>query len=169
MQTFLPFPNFVRSVQSLDKKRLGKQRVEVKQILVALGITVGETVGNKNSSWASHPACDMWRDWPGPLAAYGHVCTLEWKRRGYRDSLSESFLDIATRLNQAPPDWLGWDAFHISHQSNLIRKDPMWYAPLFPGVPDDLPYIWPSPEMAVKLTMGYTTGMAQLSYTRLLH
>jgi hypothetical protein len=41
------------------------------------------------------------------------------------------------------PPWLGDEALHRSHQSNLIRKDPAFYAPLFPGIPADLPYIWP--------------------------
>ena len=35
------------------------------------------------------------------------------------------------------------EEIHLSHQSNLVRKDREFYAPLFPGVPDDLPYIWP--------------------------
>lgn len=33
MQTFLPFPDFARSAKVLDNKRLGKQRIEAKQIL----------------------------------------------------------------------------------------------------------------------------------------
>ena len=33
MQTFLPYPDFVKSAQCLDYRRLGKQRVEAKQIL----------------------------------------------------------------------------------------------------------------------------------------
>ena len=41
------------------------------------------------------------------------------------------------------PPWLGDDAFHRSHQSNLVRKLPEHYGDLFPDVPDDLPYIWP--------------------------
>ena len=36
MQTFLPFPDFVASARSLDRLRLGKQRVETLQILNAL-------------------------------------------------------------------------------------------------------------------------------------
>jgi hypothetical protein len=32
---------------------------------------------------------------------------------------------------------------HRSHRSALIRKDPDRYGLLFPGVPDDLPYVWP--------------------------
>jgi hypothetical protein len=42
----------------------------------------------------------------------------------------------------APP-WLGDEQLHRSHQSNLIRKDPGFYRPLFPDVPPDLPYVWP--------------------------
>jgi len=41
------------------------------------------------------------------------------------------------------PPWLGDTALHRSHQSALLRKDPQRYGPSFPGVPDDLPYVWP--------------------------
>ena len=33
MQTFLPYPDFARSARVLDRKRLGKQRVETLQVL----------------------------------------------------------------------------------------------------------------------------------------
>lgn len=36
MQTFLPYKSFEQSAACLDNKRLGKQRVEVLQILKAL-------------------------------------------------------------------------------------------------------------------------------------
>jgi hypothetical protein len=35
---------------------------------------------------------------------------------------------------------------HQSHRSALVRKDPGHYRPLFPDVPDDLPYVWPASE-----------------------
>ncbi|MGX1122677.1 hypothetical protein RKD37_008040 [Streptomyces ambofaciens] len=44
------------------------------------------------------------------------------------------------------PPWLGDEAFHRSHRSALVRKDPAVYAGLFPGVPDDLPYVWPGSD-----------------------
>ncbi len=44
------------------------------------------------------------------------------------------------------PPWLGDEAFHRSHRSALVRKDPETYAGLFPGVPDDLPYVWPASD-----------------------
>lgn len=48
MQTFLPYPSFAESARVLDRQRLGKQRVEVLQLLRAL---TGQTKG-----WANHPA-----------------------------------------------------------------------------------------------------------------
>jgi hypothetical protein len=38
---------------------------------------------------------------------------------------------------------LGDEPFHRSHRSALVRKDPAYYRPLFPDVPDDLEYVWP--------------------------
>ncbi|MEU9670514.1 helix-turn-helix domain-containing protein [Streptomyces bobili] len=33
-----------------------------------------------------------------------------------------------------------------AHRSALVRKDPAAYRPMFPGVPDDLPYVWPASD-----------------------
>jgi hypothetical protein len=48
MQTFLPVANFKESAKILDYRRLGKQRVEARQILNALQ--------GKSKGWANHPA-----------------------------------------------------------------------------------------------------------------
>lgn len=53
MQTFLPYPDFDDSARVLDYRRLGKQRVEARQILRAIS---GSTYG-----WQSHLAVRMWR------------------------------------------------------------------------------------------------------------
>ena len=47
MQTFLPYSSFDLTMECLDYRRLGKQRVEAFQILRALR---GETDG-----WTNHP------------------------------------------------------------------------------------------------------------------
>jgi len=46
------------------------------------------------------------------------------------------------------PSWLGNYYFHVSHQSNLLRKDPDWYGQYGWEVDPNLPYIWPSSENA---------------------
>jgi hypothetical protein len=140
MQTFLPFPSFTESAAALDYKRLGKQRVEVKQLLLALGIPVGEHVP-KSSSWRNHPACRMWAGHIVALADYGVRICDEWRDRGYNDTLLPQF-EVLVTCDPTYPPWLGYDAFHRSHQSNLKRKDPIYYKSF--NVPDNLEYVWPN-------------------------
>jgi hypothetical protein len=139
MQTFIPFPSFTASARALDNRRLGKQRVECLQILRALN---GETRG-----WQNHPATKMWRGHKGALALYGLIVCHEWRKRGFKDTCFEKIAayqesPLSPWLNRLP-DWITED-FCLSHQSNLKRKDPAHYGPLFPDVPDDLPYVWPT-------------------------
>ncbi len=144
MQTFLPYADFADSSAVLDPRRLGKQRVETFQILRALTWP--------QYAWKSHPAVRMWRGFVPALVAYGLANCAEWTRRGFADSVRESLLEFTdgeavamadlARGGELPP-WLGDAALHRSHRSALLRKDPDWYGPWFPDVPDDLPYFWP--------------------------
>lgn len=133
MQTFLPYPDFRKSARVLDSRRLGKQRVEAYQILRCLEVP---------NRWRNHPAVKMWAGYEDALKMYMNACIDEWVARGYRN-----FMEKMVHSSCPPmPSWLGDCRFHTSHQSNLIRKDPMFYGPKFPGVPDDIPYYWPSRE-----------------------
>lgn len=138
MQTFLPFNDFAKSAQSLDYRRLGKQRVETLQIINAL---MGKTKG-----WVNHPATRMWTGHEHLLAVYGKEMCLEWIRRGYKDSLLQRFEEFCSMFpkKEQGPVWLGDERLHLSHQSNLVRKLPEFYSPVFPGVPDNMPYFWPT-------------------------
>jgi hypothetical protein len=141
MQTFLPFAHFHQSAVVLDRQRLGKQRVENLQILKAL---IDPAYG-----WQNHPAVRMWRDFEGALVEYQEAICGEWHQvRGYKDTCLDKTYALADaagipRSGFACPWWLGNPDFHRSHKSNLIRKAPEIYRPLFPDVPDDLEYVWP--------------------------
>jgi len=139
MQTFIPYKSFTQSARALDWRRLGKQRVEAKQILTCL--ESGRTTG-----WRNHPAVRMWQGYENVLARYGLAMCNEWKRRGYKDTLTEFFLDRYDYVSDSMldvPEFVTYD-FMVSHQSNLLRKDPDYYRPIFgPSIPDDLPYVWP--------------------------
>lgn len=150
MQTFLPYPDFAASAAVLDTVRLGKQRVEVLQLVRAL---TWETYG-----WKHHPATRMWRGHEEALGSYGLAVVAEWCDQGRADTCEATILtDLAAAGIRRPrpqaelperalPPWLGDEAFHRSHQSSLVRKDPAWYRQFFPDVPDDLPYVWPVPK-----------------------
>lgn len=128
MQTFLPYPDFAASARALDRARLGKQRVEARQLITAL------TTG---SGWSNHPAARMWRGHEGALAEYGDAMIEEWIQRGYRNTMP-----LLTESGPKP-HWFGDPAFHAAHRSNLLRKDPTHYAQFGWAEPPDLPYVWP--------------------------
>lgn len=131
MQTFLPYADFHTTAKCLDYKRLGKQRVEAWQILNALR---GKTKG-----WVNHPATVMWRNYEQALIQYAIVICEEWISRGYKDTLLPRFKAEVLTNNPEMPWWLGLKELHRSHQSNLRRKDAVFYK--F-NVKDNLPYVW---------------------------
>ena len=149
MQTFLPVADFEESARLLDTARLGKQRVETLQILRALELP--------DYGWANHPAVLMWRGRTAALAAYGLAMVRVWRERGFADTTAEQIAEFApeaARLGQSGlaaagllPTWLGNEALHLSHRSNLLAKDPDFYrerfAERFGTEPGDLPYVWP--------------------------
>lgn len=133
MQTFLPYPDFRESARVLDYKRLGKQRVEARQIINTL------VVGGR---WSRHPAVLMWSNHLVALSAYHNAMIDEWVRRGYRNTMSHLAVAAVYRL----PDFIGDEAFHASHRSNLLRKEPWHYSQFGWTESPDLPYVWPVPE-----------------------
>lgn len=149
MQTFLPYMSYAKSAHVLDNKRLGKQRVEVIQILNALR--------KPNYGWQNHPAVKMWEHWRYALCEYGLTICAEWRDRGFKDTCLDKindhlyFIDMEYRAHgirrDMYPEWLEGefgDRVILSHRSNLIRKDPDHYRQFWPDVPDDIPYFWPS-------------------------
>lgn len=153
MQTFLPYPDLFKSVQCLDNKRLGKQRVEAYTILRVLsGLT---------QSWQHHPAVKMWRSFDACLEVYMNLCIQEWIRRGFKNTM---LMCVSHKLQQwgycrnfpSPdnllfkkfqlyfmPSWFGNRDFHDSHKSNLLRKNPEHYKQFGWDVPNNLLYVWP--------------------------
>jgi len=151
MQSFLPYPDFARTAAVLDPRRLGKQRVEALQIL--RGLTV------PGYGWRHHPAVKMWTGYEEALVRYGLEICSAWTATERPDTCSTSLMadlrqarDVRTVRDQAElgeagelPPWLGDEAFHRSHRSALLRKDPDFYGAFFDD-PPDLPYVWPASD-----------------------
>ncbi|AMO61898.1 Uncharacterised protein [Mycolicibacterium phlei] len=152
MQTFLPCPRFDESARVLDTRRLGKQRVETIQVVRALTVP--------GYGWRHHPAAAMWAGYEEALVRYGLDICAQWTDLGHADTCAATMLADLTAhtgigqprsqndleaAGELPP-WLGDPAFHRSHQSSLVRKDPEHYRRFFPDVPDDLEYLWPGSD-----------------------
>lgn len=133
MQTFLPVADFKESAKILDYRRLGKQRVEARQILNALQ--------GKSKGWANHPATKMWKGFESALEQYLRETILEWKSRGYKNNMEIPEQNNLTKNDL--PKWFGDENFHAAHRSNLLRKKFDYYSKFGWKENSDLQYIWP--------------------------
>ena len=81
VNTFIPYPDFNECAKVLDNKRLGKQRVEAKQIL---DIITGKS---KGKGWKNHVAVNMWRGYENALTLYYNTIVQEWMNRGFKNNM----------------------------------------------------------------------------------
>ena len=127
----MPFPDVRASVKSSDNKRLGNQIYREALTLIRGG-------------WPNHPASRIWKNHKRALAIYSLAGLDELRERGrdypHHRLTFERYAE--TEPDTGLPDLIGYEPFHLSHKSNLLRKDASWYGSRFPGVPNDLPYIW---------------------------
>jgi len=133
MQTFLPEPDLLKSVKCLDYKRLGKQRVECKQIL---NILLGE---KPESRWRNHPAVLMWISFEECLKMYMNYCIDEWVSRGYKNAM----IKLPVREKVEYPFWFGDYDFHSAHRAALLYKNTKYYSQFGWSEPPEVNYVWP--------------------------
>ena len=140
MQTFLPYESFEKSAQTLDWRRLGKQRVEGMQIINAI---TGKTRkdGKPYKGWINHPCSVMWKAYVPALKHYTNVFIQEWINRGYNNNME--FYDTGKIIM---PDWIGNEKFHSSHRANLLRKDFDYYSQFGWTENPERPYVWHDKE-----------------------
>jgi len=129
----MPYPNFYKSLNCLDYKRLGKQRSEALIIL--------KNVSGFPDGWYRHPAVKMWMGYPDALKLYLNMSIKLWVERGYKNTMQFQNPDFSARI-QLPP-WFGDERFHKAHRQALLYKDYDYYSKFFPDDKPELNYYWP--------------------------
>lgn len=161
---FVPYPNIYYSAHCLDKQRLGKQRVEAKQLIDLLE-EYDRTGMIPSKGWSSHPAFRSWIGFTNHLKVYFNIIVREWISRGCENNMPLYQIDETpynivectfdgvkatydnSKFNQYSfPYWVSFPPFYLSHQAALIRKNPFHYKPfynetLIPFI--DNGYLWP--------------------------
>jgi hypothetical protein len=131
MQTFVPCDTFEECARVLDYRRLGKQRVECKQILNA--------IERGSGGWSNHPATRMWRGYEPALRQYMRAVILEWIDRGYNNNM-----EIPNKESYELPPWWGREEIHASHRSALLEKDFEFYYGTHRWEDEPkIEYVWP--------------------------
>ena len=128
----MPISNYLGSMRCLDKSRIGNQVWLEGMILLKGG-------------WPHHPASKMWRGHEYDLGEYllAGCQVLEERGKAYPNVIARIVKEMEKFPDTGAPPWVGWDKFHASHRSNLLRKNPQWYSQFGWSEPSDLPYVWP--------------------------
>ncbi|MEZ0318571.1 MAG: pyrimidine dimer DNA glycosylase/endonuclease V [Pyrobaculum sp.] len=134
MQIFRPYVDWRRSATVLDDRRLGKQRAEAKQVLLAILRKLG-VVKDGKTGWTRHPIVLMYfndgRPFVDDLVGYFNAVVEEWRRRGFRNYVTlEDVLPLLSQLEKSP----GTPVAHIhevEYRRLLILKDPCHYLDKF--------------------------------------
>lgn len=134
---WLPYPNFLESLQSLDDYILGRQLHES-------GIVLDYLVGfAREQLWTRNRWSRMWRGCESALGLYHSLAKYAWVKRGYfsqravpYDYLHEYTTktlhyarDEFVPVNEIVyPQWLGNEQLHSSHRSMLLSLNPDHYS-----------------------------------------
>lgn len=164
VNTFLPYPDIKKSAQSLDRERLGKQRLEAYEIILLLE-EYDRTGVIPTKGWSSHPAFRSWLGFTNHLKVYFNFIVREWIERGYKNNMplypidetpynivqifydGSRFVYETDKINEYSfPLWVGFPPFYLSHQAALLRKNPQYYKfmyheTLIPFI--NVGYLWP--------------------------
>lgn len=131
--TFIVVEDFILNATLIDPTRLGKQRIEAKQIVNAILKGKG--------GWVNHPITVAWRPYLNALKYYANCIIKEFERRGYNNTMPLYKIPKVIVL----PWWVKWSRLHQSHRAMLMRKDPFYYKGKF-EVEEEYThygYIWP--------------------------
>jgi hypothetical protein len=142
IQTFLPYTDPWFIANALDKKRLGKQRVDGKQIIDFLeGRFHGDDVESVDSilDKVSHPAVRMWEGHGNFLKFYVNVMITIWIHRGHENVIPFYEIDGPIVI----PLWVHDPRLQYSHRANLVRMRPAHFKTIWPNVDPETPYWWP--------------------------
>jgi hypothetical protein len=141
MQTFLTTRGYSSSADTLDDKRLGKQRVEVYQIL--------RTLLGKSEGWKNHPAVQMWAGYEDQLWGYGICVCMSWRSRGFKDTIYDKLqllrdeFGLSLDTQNLYPPWLNYKLIS-SHRQVLLYKNPEHYKQFGWTEEPKYEYWWPT-------------------------
>lgn len=134
MQVFRPYMDWWMSARVLDDRRLGKQRVEVKQVMMAILRRMG-LIRNGRRGWLNHPIVLMYysdgRPYLRDLIGYFNACVEEWRRRGMRSSISLSDIEHLILGVVSAEGHPLTHVHEVEYRRVLILKDPGHYLRAF--------------------------------------
>lgn len=135
MQVFRPYIDWKRSAAVLDDRRLGKQRVECKQVLNVILRRLG-LIRDGKKGWINHPIVLMYFNRGKPfvrdLKGFFGACVEEWRRRGFSNSINLRDIEVILDEIESADGTPVTRVHEIEYRRILLIKDPRHYVRVFP-------------------------------------
>ena len=130
MQVFRPYIDHEKSARFLDDLRLGKQRVETKQVILAILRKLG-ILGDGKTGWLNHPIVLMYfnngRPYLDDLIKYFYAVVDEWGRRGFVNNISLSNVEPLIKYVDYEYGTPVSEVMAREYRRVLLLKDPCYY------------------------------------------
>ncbi len=128
MQIFRPYIDHRKSARFLDDRRLGRQRVEAKQVLLAILRRRG-VLRDGRRGWLNHPIVLMYDEGPyvDDLVEYFYAVVEEWTRRGYRNNMSLNDVEPLLKEVEGAPGTPVTGELAREYRRLLLLKEPCHY------------------------------------------
>ncbi|MGC8583310.1 MAG: pyrimidine dimer DNA glycosylase/endonuclease V [Thermoproteus sp.] len=135
MQIFRPYVDWSKSARVLDNRRLGKQRVEAKQVIMAILRRMG-VLNDGRRGWLNHPVVLMYyndgRPYLDDLVGYFEATVAEWRFRGFRNEISLADIMPLIKSATSAPGTPITHVHEVEYRRVLLLKDPCYYIDRFP-------------------------------------
>ena len=146
VNTFIVSTNLKKNFKILDRRRLGKQRLECLQIINALeGTSTGYINHSATKAFYSENKKELKNNIKA-LKIYYNYCLREWIKRGYKNSMEfytiykdidkDTYEEYTSYNNRREgivymPWFFSYRPFILSHQASLLRKEKDYYKEYF--------------------------------------
>ncbi len=130
MQVFRPYIDHRRSAGFLDNLRLGKQRIEAKQVILAILRKLGALKDGRRG-WLNHPVVLMYFNNGHPyledLTRYFYAVVDEWVRRGFVNNVSMGNIELLLSNVDHEDGTPVTEVMAREYRRVLLLKDPCYY------------------------------------------
>ncbi len=131
---FRPYTDWERSAACLDDLRLGKQRVEAKQILYVFLRKLG-IVRDGKRGWLTHPIVLLYfnngKPYIDDVVGFFQACVKEWKKRGKQNFICLDDIQQFIRQIEKTPGTPITRLHEIEYRRILLIKNPNHYVKVF--------------------------------------
>lgn len=124
IEIYLPYEDFQKSLECMDVRTLGNQRIESFQLIKTL-------VWDEPKTSYSSPVEELWKNHTIALVKYYNMSVDLWKEKGFKNTFPK-ITNFKFPEEISLPECIGNSNFHRAYQIQLLKENRKHYENQFP-------------------------------------